>query len=85
MTTADEATIAAKLKQDIETAANFKDNGLEQQFKFYCTKLGIPYNKLSPEELNGIMSALKKSKYWMNAQHRRGKSKLSHGKSKHKK
>ncbi len=85
VTTADETTIAAKLKQDIEAAANFKDSGPEQQFKFYCTKLGIPYNKLTPEEMNGIMSALKKSKYWRNAQHRRGKSKPPHRKSKQKK
>ena len=85
VTTADETTIAAKLKQDIETAAKFKDSGLEQQFKFYCAKLGIPYNKLTPEELNGLMSALKKSKYLRNTQRSRGKAKSSLGTGRRKK
>nr|WP_217933768.1 hypothetical protein [Enterocloster clostridioformis] len=81
ITTADETTIAEKLKQDIEAAANFKDSSLEQQFRVYCNQLGIPYDKLTPEELNGVISALKKSKYLDNSQSKRGKSTHRHKKT----
>ena len=80
VTTADDMTIAKKLKQDIEAAANFKDSSLEQQMRIYCNQLGIPYDKLTPEELNGVMSALKKSEYLNNGQSKRGKSRTTQGK-----
>lgn len=81
ITTADDTTIAEKLKRDIEAAATFKDSSLEQQFRIYCNQLGIPYDKLTPEELNGVMSALKKSKYLRCGQNRRGKSLPLHRKN----
>lgn len=76
VTTADDTTIAEKLKQDIEAAANFRDSSLEQQMRIYCNQLGIPYDKLTPEELNGVMSALKKSEYLKSPVNKRGKSKV---------
>lgn len=85
VTTADDTTIAEKLKQDIEAAANFKDSSLEQQMRIYCNQLGIPYDKLTPEELNGVMSALRKSEYLKSPVNKRGKSKVTNKKSKQKK
>lgn len=84
VTTADDGTVAAKLKRDIEDAMQFKGSDQERQIRIYCSQLGIPYDKLTPEEFAGVLSALKKSKHWRNAQNRRGKS-MSHGKGKHKK
>ncbi len=84
-TTADNQTVAAKLKQDIEDAMQFEGSSQERQLRIYCNQLGIPYDKLTPEEFAGVMSALKKSKYWRNAQSRRGKGQLTHGKGKRKK
>jgi len=40
---------------------------------------------LTPEEFAGVLSALKKSKFWRNAQSRRGKGQLTHGRGKRKK
>lgn len=70
------------MKQDIEAAANFKDSSPEQQMRIYCNQLGIPYDKLTPEELNGVMSALKKSEYLKPPVNKRGKSKGTQRKAK---
>lgn len=64
VTTADEGTVAAKLKQGIEDAMQFEGSDQERQIRIYCNQLGIPYDKLTPEEFAGVMSALKKSKYF---------------------
>lgn len=84
VTTADDSTVAAKLKRDIEDAMRFEGSDQERQIRIYCNQLGIPYDKLTLEEFAGVLSALKKSKHWRNAQSRRGKS-MSHGKGKRKK
>ena len=84
VTTADDGTVAAKLKRDIEDAMQFKGSDHERQIRIYCNQLGIPYDKLTPEEFAGVLSALKKSTHWRSAQSRRGKS-MSHGKGKRKK
>lgn len=73
VTTADDGTVAAKLKRDIEDAMQFEGSDQERQIRIYCNQLGIPYDKLTPEEFAGVLSALKKSKHWRNAQSRRGK------------
>ena len=73
-TTADDGTVAAKLKRDIEDAMQFEGSDQERQIRIYCSQLGIPYDKLTPEEFAGVLSALKKSKHWRNAQSRRGKA-----------
>lgn len=62
-TTADEGTLAAKLKRDIEEAIQFQGSAQERELRIYCNQLGIPYDKLTPEELTSIMSALRKSNY----------------------
>lgn len=80
LTTADEGTIATKLKQDIEDAMQFEGSDQERQLRVYCNQLGIPYDKLTSEEFVGVLSALRKSKYWLNAQNRRGKRKEAQGK-----
>lgn len=75
LTTADEGTIASKLKQDIEDAMQFKGSDQERQLRIYCNQLGIPYDKLTPEEFAGVLGALKKSNYMKNkVYHQRGKS-----------
>ena len=74
ITTADDKTVVAKLKQDIEDAMQFKGSDQERQLRIYCNQLGIPYDKLTSEEFAGVMSALRKSKYLRNTQSRRGKS-----------
>lgn len=84
VTTAEDGTVAAKLKRDIEDAMQFEGSDQERQIRIYCNQLGIPYDKLTPEEFAGVLSALKKSKHWRNAQSRRGKS-MTHGKGKRKK
>lgn len=77
VTTADDVSVAAKLKQDIEDAIQFKGSNQERQVRIYCNQLGIPYDKLTPEEFAGVVGALKKSKHWRNAQSKRGQSKAS--------
>ena len=77
VTTADDGTVAAKLKQDIEDAIQFKGSDQERQVRIYCNQLGIPYDKLTSEEFAGVLSALRKSKHWRNAQSKRGQSKAS--------
>lgn len=84
-TTADNQTVAAKLKQDIEDAKQFEGSSQEKQVRIYCQQLGIPYDKLTPEEFAGIIGALKKSKYVRNAQSKRGKNISTHGRYKYKK
>lgn len=85
-TTADEGTLAAKLKNDIEEAMQFQGSAQERELRIYCNQLGIPYDKLTPEELTSIMSALRKSKlYKMNTgKGLRGKGSMTHGKGKRK-
>lgn len=48
ITTADDDTVATKLKQDIEDAMQFEGSSQEQQVRIYCNQLGIPYDKLTP-------------------------------------
>jgi len=49
VTTADNQTVAAKLKQDIEDTMQFEGSSQERQLRIYCNQLGIPYDKLAPE------------------------------------
>lgn len=81
-TTADNNTFAAKLKQDIEDAMQFEGSDQERQLRIFCNQLGIPYDKLTPEEFAGVVGALKKSKYCRSSQGKRGKGTLAHGKGK---
>ena len=81
-TTADNQTVAAKLKQDIEDAKQFEGSSQEKQVRIYCRQLGIPYDNLTPEEFAGIMGALKKSKSVRNAQSKRGKKISTQGRYK---
>lgn len=75
ITTADEGTVATKLNQDIEDAMQFRGSAQERQLRIYCNQLGIPYDKLTPEEFAGVLGALKKSNYIKNkAYHQRSKS-----------
>lgn len=74
VTTAGDCTVAKKLKQDIEDAMRFEGSDQERQVRIYCNQLGIPYDKLTPEEFTGVLGALRKSKYLRNAQSRRGKN-----------
>lgn len=84
MTTADDGTVAAKLKQDIGDAMQFKGSDQERQLRIYCNQLGIPYDKLTPEEFTGVMSALRKSKYLRNVRSKRGKGQQTQDKCKQK-
>lgn len=73
-TTAGDCTVAAKLKQDIEDAMRFEGSDQERQVRIYCNQLGIPYDKLTPEEFAGVLSALKKSKHLRSTQSGRGRN-----------
>lgn len=76
ITTADDDTVATKLKQDIEDAMQFEGSSQEQQVRIYCNQLGIPYDKLTPEEFAGVIGALKKSKFcFKRSGKRRGRGK----------
>lgn len=84
ISTADDETIAAKLRRDIEDTLQFRGTDQERVLRLFCNQLDIPYDKLTPEESAGVIGALKKSKRLWNAQNKRGKT-LANRKGKQKK
>lgn len=73
VTTADDGTVAAKLKQDVEDAMQFEGSDQERLLQILCKQLDAPYSKLTPEESAGIISLLRKSKELRTAQNKRGR------------
>ena len=74
VTTADDGTTAAKLKQDIEDAMQFEGSDQERLLQLFCKQLDAPYGKLTPEESAGVISLLRKSKELRTAQNKRGRA-----------
>lgn len=81
-TTADAGTLAAKLKRDIEEAMQFQGSAQERELRIYCNQLGIPYDKLTPEELTSIIVHCANPNYIKQTWGHKGS--MTHGKGKRK-
>lgn len=75
VTTADDGTAAAKLKQVVEDAMQFEGSNQERLLQIFCKQLDAPYGKLTQEESAGVISLLRKSKELQVAQNKRGRAK----------
>ncbi len=75
VTTADDGTVAAKLKQDVEDAMQFEGSDQERLLQIFCKQLDAPYGKLTQEESAGVISLLRKSKELQVALNKRGRTK----------
>ena len=84
--TADEASLAATVQEQLQEAMNFEGSSEEKQIRALMATIGLDYDTLTKEEFVSIISGLKKSKYLKNPINQRGKArpKLQHGKGKRK-
>lgn len=83
-TTADVASGAAEVQKQLQEAMNYDGSDAERQLRLLCGQLGIPYDKLTPAEFAGMISALQKSKAYKTTKGLRGKGSMTHGKGKRK-
>ena len=72
--TADEFTQAEKVQEVLHDAMNYEGSDTERQLRILCNQLSIPYDKLSPNEFAGLISALQKSNILKTTKNLRGKS-----------
>lgn len=75
VTTADDGTAAARLKQNVEDAMQFEGSDQERLLQIFCKQLDAPYGKLTQEESAGVISLLRKSKELQVALNKRGRAK----------
>lgn len=83
-TTADADSTADDARKILEEAMSFEGSDKEKQLRIICGQLGIPYDKLTPDEFAGMISALQKSKVLKSQMGLRGKGSMAHGKGKRK-
>lgn len=83
-TTADIASGAAEAQKQLQEAMNYEGSDAEKQLRVLCNQLGIPYDKLTPTEFAGMISALQKSKLYKTTKGLRGKGGMTHRKGKRK-
>ena len=84
-TTADQTTTAAQVHQQLEDAMNFEGSTDEKKAKLFLTNLGIDYDAISMDQFVTLIDILKLSKHMGSPISQRGKTTLTHGKSKRKK
>ena len=84
-TTADEDSPVGEILKSLREAMSYEGSDEERQIRILCYQLGIPYDKLTPEEFTGLIAALQKSKVYRTAKSQRGKAFMTHGKGKRKK
>lgn len=84
-TTADMDSPVGEIQKSLRDAMSYKGSDEERQARILCYQLGIPYDKLTPEEFAGLIAALQKSKVYRTAKSLRGKATMTHRKGKRKK
>ena len=84
--TADEASLAATVQEQLQEAMNFEGSSEEKQVRSFLATFGIDYDKLSKEQFVTLIEILKLSKYMKSPISQRGKARpqLQHGKGKKK-
>ncbi len=84
--TADETSLAATVREQLQEAMNFEGSSEEKKIRAYLATIGLDYDALTKEEFVSLIGILKKSKYMKNPISQRGKAKaqIPHGKSKRK-
>ena len=85
VTTADEGSIVLDVRKQVEDVASFKGSSQEKQARIFLVNLGIDYDALTMEQFVNLIEILKLSKYAESPFSQRGKSSMTHGKSKTKK
>lgn len=83
-TTADVDSPVGEIQKSLREAMSYEGSDEERQVRILCYQLGIPYDKLTPEEFTGLIAALQKSKVYRTAKSRRGRAVTTHGKGKRK-
>lgn len=86
-TTADTASPAMDIQQQLETAMHYEGTEEERKARIFLASLGIDYDKLTQEEFVTQINILKKSAHLKSANNLRGKSVpyMVHGKGNRKK
>ena len=86
-TTADTASPAMDIHQQLETAMHYEGTEEERKARIFLASLGIDYDKLTQEEFVTQINILKKSAHLKSANNLRGKSVpyMVHGKGNRKK
>lgn len=73
-TTADTASPAMDIQQQLETAMHYEGTEEERKARIFLASLGIDYDKLTQEEFVTQINILKKSAHLKSANNLRGKS-----------
>ncbi len=86
VTTADEDSHVAEVQRQLQEAMSYEGSTEEKQLRAYLAQFGIPYDKISKEQLVNLIDVLKLSPYFKNPNNQRGKRRpqMSHGKGKKK-
>lgn len=82
--TADVDSGAAGAQKQLQEAMSYEGSDTEKEARIFCNQLGIPYDKLTPDELAGLVSVLKKSELLKATKSMRGRPGMIHGKGKRK-
>lgn len=84
-TTADVDSPVGEIQKLLREALSYEGSDEERQVRILCYQLGIPYDKLTPEEFTGLIAALQKSKAYRTAKSQRGRAVMAHRRGKRKK
>ena len=84
-TTADVDSPVGEIQKSLQEAMSYDGSDEERQTRILCHQLGIPYDKVTPEEFRGLIAALQKSKAYRTTKSLRGRTIMTHGKGKRKK
>ena len=82
--TADETSLAATMRGQLQDAMNFEGSSEEKQVRSFLATFGIDYDKLTKEQFVTLIEILKLSKYMKSPISQRGKTTMTHGKGKRK-
>ncbi len=83
-TTADEGSVALDVQKQLRDTMDYKGSPEEKQARLFLANLGIDYDAITMEQFKILMEILKKSRHLKSPISQRGKSNMTHGKSKSK-
>ena len=83
--TADETSLAATMRGQLQDAMNFEGSSEEKKAKALLSTLGIDYDAITMEQFVNLIEVLKLSKHLKTPISQRGKTTMTHGKGKRKK
>ena len=83
--TADETSLAATMRGQLQDAMNFEGSSEEKKAKALLATLGIDYDAITMEQFVNLIEVLKLSRHLKTPISQRGKTTMTHGKGKRKK